>query len=401
MSSVSRRRSEPAGVRGRRLDMAPIVSFVGLVVAAVLSIGLLNGQLPLPGSGSAGPGGVTGPRRTPNPSVIFTPPPEERVEVRGTIMFIQRGSIWAASGAEIARLSSRAIDSMPTWSPDGETIYYIETREQEARAPVIETDRDGRFILRYPVVMSMDAAGSDRREVASGLVSLGGRNRAYFAWLRQPDVNPEGDTIALVSDAPEPLRQDVVLSLLPTEGGDVRNLGVPAESPFGHADPDWSPRGDRIAYTHFDREGALGTSRIALYDVRENAAGMLTERDFARPSWSPDGRFLAVEEIDGNGRDVAIIRVSDGQVVSRLTRDGSGVAPSWSPDGRQIAYLKVTGQNIDLHVLTLSDDGRLAVAGDDAITTDSVLDAASRPAWFMPPELISAPSRSPAASPSE
>jgi Tol biopolymer transport system component len=396
MSSVSPRRAQPVRARSERRDLAPIVSFAGLLVAAVVSFGLLNGQVPLPGGGGGGGGGgITGPRRTPNPSVIFTPAPPDRVEIRGTILFVQRGSIWSATGTDVRRISTRAVDAMPAWSPNGETIYYIETREREARVPVPETGRDGTYILRYPAVMAVTPDGQDRREIHDGLLPLGGGpNRAYFNWLRQPDVSPDGETLALISDAPEPFAQDLTLSLLPAAGGDVERLSLPHVAPLGHADPDWSPDGRLIAYTLHDREGSSGAPRIALYDVAESAAEPLSASGFARPSWSPDGQYLAVEETDGSGRDIVVIRADDGTLVTRITRDGAGIAPSWSPDGRQIAYLKVDGQHVDLHVLTLSDDGRFSVEEDDAITSDSGLDANSRPAWFMPPDLIPTPAPS-------
>jgi Tol biopolymer transport system component len=391
MSTVSRRRAEPVRTRSERRDVAPILSFVGLLIAAVLSFGLLNGQVPVPGGGNDG-GGISGPRRTPNPSVIFTPAPPDRVEVRGTILFVQRDSIWSASGTEVRRISGRAVDSMPAWSPDGSTIYYVETREREARVPVPETGRDSTYLLSYPAIMAMTSDGADRREIHDGLVPLsGGPNHAYFTWLREPDVSPDGETLALISDAPEPFAQDLTLGLLPAAGGEVERLRLPQVAPLGHGDPDWSPDGDVIAYTLHDRDGGAGAPRIVLYDVAEGTAEPLSASGFARPSWSPDGQYLAVEETDGSGRDVVILRARDGTLVTRLTRDGGGIAPSWSPDGRQIAYLKVDGQHIDLHVLTLSDDGRFSVEEDDAITSDSGLDANSRPAWFMPPDLIPTP----------
>lgn len=394
-------RATPAGGRPRlqldRTAVPALLSTAGLVVAAVFSFNLLGGRfdLSLPG------GPVGGPARTPNPSAVYTPPPEQRTEVRGTILFAKAGAIWAASGTDVTRVGTALHDSSPTWAPDGRAIYFIETRTTEARAPF--QGRDQTYTLDYPVVMRMAPDGTGRTVVHDGLFQLGGNShRKFFTWLVQPAVRPDGKTLALVSDAPEPFRLDVTLSLLPAAGGKVTNLNLPDNGSLGHNDPAWSPDGRRIAYTHNVNRAGIGAPRIALYDVAQKRQRMLSQPGHGQPSWSPDGRYLVAVRTDGLGRDLVVLDARDGSLVSRLTRDGGSTAPTWSPDGRQVAYLRVEGQDIDLHILTLSTDGTFTVTEDKAVTSDSQLDATSRPAWFMPPELRATPppSASPSGSPS-
>ncbi|HET7677690.1 MAG TPA: hypothetical protein VFK38_07535 [Candidatus Limnocylindrales bacterium] len=382
------RRPGPARIRLDRAAVPPILAALGLLVAAVFSFGLLDANVGL-GLGPGGPG-PGGPARTPNPSVVYTPPPEQRASFTGSILFAKAGSIWAARGTEVRRLTEGPNDSSPAWLPDGSGFVFVETRERETRAP--SNGRDSTFVLRYPVLMRAAADGSGRKEILDGLLKLpGGPNRYYFTWLLQPDVSPDGRTIALVSDAPDPFARDVTLSLLPLAGGKVQNLDVRQTPPLGHNDPAWSPDGKRIAFSYNARNGPIGAPRIVIYTLEGKRLRYLTGGGYARPSWSPDGRYVVAERTDGKGRDLVVISVRDGSVVSRLTRDGASIAPTWGPDGRHIAYLKVEGLSIDLHVLTLSDDGAVTATEDKAITSDSQLDGTSPPAWYVAPEEMPTP----------
>ena len=104
----------------------------------------------------------------------------------------------------------------------------------------------------------------------------------------------------------------------------------------------------------------------------------------------------------GTGRDIVIIRASDGVVVERLTSDGRSFAPTWGPDGSGVAYLNLTSEGADLRLVQLGPadgpDGVPTVLDDIALTTDTRLDPASRPAWYIPPELLPIPTASPAPS---
>jgi Tol biopolymer transport system component len=374
---AARRPRPAAGGRTLEPGAAALLALGGLVVAGVITASLLLGS---PSTGD--PAGSTGrdPTRTPNPNNVSTPPPSDRAEVRGTLLFVKAGNIWSVSGSAVRRITTSGNLSSPTWSPDGRTIYAIETRRTVGRAPY--QGRDEWYTLYYPMIVRMRPDGSGRDVVKDSLYSLGRSPRhRWFTWLRQPDVSPDGRTLALVSDAPNPMRRDVTLSVLSTRGGEVRNLNLPADAPLGHGDPDWSPDGTTIAFTRYFGHGAAGEPRIGLYTLSGRRFRDLTRRGYAEPAWSPDGRYLAAVRTDARGRDVVVLDARNGTEVARLTRDGSSFAPSWSGDGRQIAYLRGEGQGIDVRLITLAEGGAVRAASDKPVTADRELDGTSRPAW--------------------
>ena len=101
-------------------------------------------------------------------------------------------------------------------------------------------------------------------------------------------------------------------------------------------DLDWSPDGTRIAYVtrnQFDRQDELH-----IVDARRGASGEAKQRRLGwgnRPSWSPDGQWIAFARAVDGRRSVFVVRPS-GKGEHLLISRGS--APAWAPDGRTIAY---------------------------------------------------------------
>jgi Tol biopolymer transport system component len=400
-SSDPRRRAPSGGLRSG--VVAPLVAFVGLLLGALISLQLLSvgvGTGP-GGPGDPGPGDPGSPQRTrnpivertPDPSVVVTPPPERGTEVRGTLLFARTGNIWAASGRELRQITNRGTDSYPVWSPDGDRIYFIETKSKLARVPY--EGREAKYTLEYPVIMSVAPDGSGRTEVQTSLFKLSGGSD-WFYWLLQPDLSPDGRTFAVVSDAPDAIG-DITLSTVPATGGRITNLGVRSAAGLGHNDPAWSPDGERIAFTYNAREGNDGAPRIGIYTVATRKVKMLRGTGYAAPSWSPDGRFIAAERTSGRGRDIVILDAANGSEVARPTTDGRSFSPVFSPDGTQIAYLHLEGVGVDLRLMTF--DPSWTLLDDKAVTEDGSLDAGSPPAWFFPPELRPTITPPPAATP--
>jgi Tol biopolymer transport system component len=377
----SRTGSRASQQAGGRVQVSAILAVLGLALAAILTAAFLLGS---PGGGP--PTNAGNPvMPTSNPSVLATPPPAEQVAIRGTILVVKAGRLWAISGTDPPRrLAGSENLASPAWSPDGRYIYAIKQQRTRALSPY--HGKDEPYTLVYPQIVRMDAQGSGERVVQNGLYTLGGSSsRLWFSWLLQPDVSPDGRRFALVSDAPQPFQRDPTLSLLPIGGGRVTNLNLPEQAPLGHSDPDWSPDGTQIAFTRNLGERGSGEPRIALYNVRTRAFRDLSKRGYAQASWSPDGRYLAAVVTDGHGRDVVILDARNGAEIARLTRDGESFAPTWSSDGTQIAYLNVDDQGVDLRLLTLASGAGFRAESDKAVTEDGQLDATSQPAWFVPP----------------
>ena len=315
---------------------------------------------------------------------LVTPPPNERPTVKGTILFTRDGDIWAASGLQLEKLTDKRSDSSPTWTHDGKSIYFIRTTARTTS----DARPGGKYTLYVPDVLRMNADGSRRKKVYEAIIKS--PSGPWFSHVLQLDASPDGRTLALVSDGPDG-SGPVILHTLATKGGRLEAVKVRTIGDLGHNDPEWSPDGRRIAYTHNHRDGTVGDPVIAIFTCksrRDCGSGKASylRPGYAKPSWSPDGSWFAAERTTGNGRDIVILDADRGDERARLTKDGDSFAPVVSPDGGQIAYLHRDGVGIDLRIMTLSlgDDGSITLLDDRAVTDDGSIDAGSTPAWFIP-----------------
>ena len=121
---------------------------------------------------------------------------------------------------------------------------------------------------------------------------------------------------------------------------------VSAEGGRGHAlirreigeqlNPDWSPRGDRIA---FNTEPYYGQSERGLYVVRPVGTGLRRLRVAgSMPRWSPDGRRIAYLTVTSDNADTWVVNVLTLRTKAVRTYRArlNGSAPVWSPDGKSL-----------------------------------------------------------------
>ncbi len=319
---------------------------------------------------------------------IVEPPTDERADITGTILFTRAGDIWAASGTSLSRVTnseSEKSDSGPAWSPDGKHIYFIRSTKR-----VTSNSRPGGKYTLYPTnVIRMKADGSDPKKIYDALIK--DSRGLWFSHVLQPAVSPSGNTVAVVSDGPDGSAEEVTLHVINSKTGRLRKVATETVPKFGHNNPAFSPDGTPIAYTYNDNAGTHGRPRIAIHTCETKANCSLgkvkyLKSGYANPSWSPDGKLLAVESTDGKGRDIAIVNARRGELRIKLTRDGNSFAPVFSPDGDQIAYLHRDGLSIDLHVMTLDidDRGKITLIDDRPVTSDGRIDGGSTPSWFIP-----------------
>jgi TolB protein len=126
-------------------------------------------------------------------------------------------------------------------------------------------------------------------------------------------------------------------------------------SPMGHCfAPTWSPDGKRLALVQSDRRG---NSDIVVLDVESGRVRRLTDSNCinTEPSWNPAGTQLAFTS-DREGTPQVYLMEEDGSNVRRLTQEGSyNASPAWSPNGSMIAYVSRFEGKFDLFVYKLGE----------------------------------------------
>ena len=386
---------DPYGLLPKGSAMGPLLALVGLAVVAILTLDLLGGRIPLTSSsgGGGGGGGAVG-DLTPAPSNVIIVPKNPRAEVPGSIVYAKQGSIWVQTGTTVLQLTAGHQDSMPSWSPDGQWIYFIRIEEGRGLWPV--AGKSVRYDLTYPVLMRVPPKGGDPEAIVSGLFKKG--QYTWFSWIRQPAVDPtDPNRVAVVSDQPDPTKSDVVLQFydLATKKFSLAK-GTQLTPPLGQQDPTWRPDGALLLYVKNDRKGEQGIPSIWKYNPDTARSAVLTGPGYLAPSWSPDGKYVAATKTSPYGTDVVILDASNGAEILRVTSNGASWSPAWSPRGDAIVYLHMQAGITDLRMATLSGTApALTVKDTIDLTEVSGLDPSSRPSWYIPPDQLPTPSPSP------
>lgn len=183
----------------------------------------------------------------------------------------------------LVRLTTAGRNGAPAWSPNGRSIAFVSDRN----------DPDG--VTR---LWLMNADGSEPRRVPLGLPV------GSSSW------SPSGARIVVESDRSAP-RTPIVIALLLTDTFGLDTAWL-TSSQWDATFPEWSPRGDWIAYT---KNVAPGDIRA----VRPDGTGdHLVIADGFQPAWSPDGQRIAF--CRRTPEEVAIWSVDlNGQSLQRLT----------------------------------------------------------------------------------
>jgi hypothetical protein len=383
--------TDPYGLAAVGTYGGPVAAAGGLLVAAWLTVGLLTGNFAVPGA-SGNNGGNGGPIKTATPSNQVIVPPAETIP--GEIVYAKDGNIWIQSGEGAHQLTSGGSDSMPSWSPDGQYIYYIHTVDEYGMFP--DPVKPRRYAMTIPNVMRIKADGSGKPvKITTGKYRSG--PYTWFYWIRQPVLSPNGRTLALLSDGPDPLHSDVLLQFYDLKTGRQTNPKLSEVVPLGHQDPAWSPDGKSLLYVRNGREGAAGAPVIYRYDTATKKALPVTGPGYTTPAYSRDGRYMVATKTDSFGTNVVIVDARRGTELLRLTNDGRSWGPVFSPRGYAVVYLHMEDGIVDLRLVHLDGNApRWTVGKVENLTEAAGLDGASRPGWFIPSsELPALPTTAP------
>jgi hypothetical protein len=241
------------------------------------------------------------------------PPPGE---VGATLAFVRGGDIYIYTSTDesTVRLTSGGNFRHPAWSPDGSRIAF----GQDLGWP-----SSGIYVI--------NADGSGLERVGNGWSpawSPDGRRLAFAGWH-------DGQGAIFVTSVDDPTRPAVRIGF---------DRGY-------HNSPTWSPDGTRIAFisdwTAFDFAydvyvaNADGSGEVE--QLTNGFSGNQGWMIYAQPSWSPDGRNLAVVECyEWQYTSCADSRVgvmsADGSGFRVLTKTTGYARPGWTPDGSAVVF---------------------------------------------------------------
>lgn len=244
-----------------------------------------------------------------------------------TIAFERGGDLFTVGldgSGEVGLAHHPSLDETPVWSPTGE-IFFASERNGELDVFAVRPDGTGlRRLTRH-------AADDDHPRVApdgSSIVFNSKRHdgETYQIWMMNPD------------------------------GSDMRRLTVHYE---WDTYPSLSRDGRRLLWRRVLTEDGRRNSEVFLMDLEDSRPINLSAHPGfdGYPVWSPNEELIAfASDRDSEGLDQLFVMRGDGSDVVRLNPLEPGVQyarPSWSPDGRRIVATKESDGETVLVIITL------------------------------------------------
>lgn len=194
-------------------------------------------------------------------------------------------------------------EEMPSWSPDGEQIVFARRMVDE------EIGTDPNF-----EIFVMDGEGAE----ASRLTTSPALDTA-------PRWSPDGERILFLSNR----SGSPSLWSMATDGSDLVDLTPDLSS---ESVGSWGPS-DRIVFSKFEEDLLMGEGQWVLYVMNADGSGaeVLNRRGGLYPTWSPDGRRVAFQDLTKEQKNGLFTINSDGSARSRLRLGLSRAqqAPDW------------------------------------------------------------------------
>jgi eukaryotic-like serine/threonine-protein kinase len=180
-----------------------------------------------------------------------------------------------------------------------------------------------------------------------------------------PTFSPDGSQVAYQWQPEEASTTDVYLQLV-GQTGTPRRL---TDDGAHHAYPSWSPDGRSIALWHVGPGPARAApARLSVVSPLGGERQIIEWIGPAGPiAWSPDGRWLATSNAALRAdsvaeRGIVLVAVATGERVEWAAIDrtlANSSDPAFSPDGRRVAFTRRTGEFTgELYVVPVGADGR-------------------------------------------
>ncbi len=113
--------------------------------------------------------------------------------------------------------------------------------------------------------------------------------------------------------------------------------------------PAWSPSGQHLAYVAFDIEEGLAILQVQ--DLRTGAVEEISSREGINgaPSWSPDGKNLAMTLSYHGNPDIFVYNIASKKLQQVTRSPAIDTESSWSPDGRSLIFTSDRGGSAQIY----------------------------------------------------
>ncbi|KAA0256524.1 MAG: serine/threonine-protein kinase [Acidobacteria bacterium] len=219
----------------------------------------------------------------------------------GTAVLLRRSP---PAGPELHRLTYSGADAAPAFSPSGQLVAFVSTRDGTSR------------------VWLKDLAAGTEAPLTEGPDDL-------------PRFSPDGSQVLFVRNGLD----GSSLHRVATIGGEPHRLLEDVVA------ADWSPDGHHLAFVRWRDDGPSRTSLVGLADAggeNERVVASLAGASLLHPRWSPDGKRLAVvsSALRGVSGAVYVLDVGARTLVPAVP-PGTGRHVSsavFTPDGEALLY---------------------------------------------------------------
>jgi len=235
------------------------------------------------------------------------------------------------------------------WSPDGLKIAYSQTQMTSIlrATPVRESDE---IDIIGSIVDNIDyqnlAFSPDGEQVVyrsnrnSSLWVVNLRNLSERMLLpegvvaRDPDWSPRGGRIAFSAEEEESGKS--AIWIIETMVGALPDLVFPADSARSFANPSWAPDETAIACQSDSNE--IFIIDLAAQSFFVIASDSSDSTFYSSPSWSPVADTIAYSVFRNGVWRIELMATTGGAVRTVTPQFRTATNPAWSPDGSQLAF---------------------------------------------------------------
>jgi TolB protein len=223
----------------------------------------------------------------------------------------------------------------PSWSPDGQEIFFCSYRGGFPAIYAVNPSSGGvRKLTSHGTLNVTPGAGPGgllavtlNKDNDQEIYLLDRQGNVKQRLTQSPGVDispsfsPDGQQIAFVSSR----GGNPQIFVMPVSGGQPRRLTF---SGAYNVSPAWSPRGDLIAYA--SRTGS-GFQIFVISPQGGSPRQVTQEGNNESPTWSPDGAFIAYSSTRGGQSAIYVANVKTGAATRVTNMAGNQTQPAWAP----------------------------------------------------------------------